>query len=755
MEIVREILNLSVSEKESYELWRTMSSSFKPIIYQVKAKMREKLEIPPLDLAFYKGDIFVDDKGNVLYYLIEQAKGNVEVGAVALGENLDSFESFKEKIVTWSGKGDLSWASVEVPSPRYDLIKEDADVLSPDNMEMDAALLLKDERTRNILKGISHKGTCFQEELLEGPEDFETPQIIAALEEIGLITREFYIFCRESNQQISKVSSLEALEEAKTHGFKCFLCGRLISEERIAPKLKCLPVGDKFSRPNYWLALYLLYVIQSVVPDISNLLYSTEKGGKIFDVFFPLYDRFIMFEIKDEPVQLEDIFMFLSRVSYYRPARAILVTSHLVPTEVKMYLKNYGKHPLTLVEGLDNLDVAISQSIQQIKEIFIKNLFARFSSFTEIDICKMAMDRFFGEVVRAEKEKKEELLKTKEIEVIKTVEIPTEETKEEVVEPVVEGMEEILPPPKEEEVTLEIEEDVSASIEEMRETLVEEDLSIEFKEALPMEVIPTEEIPIEVDTSEEDLEKTVKFILDYSEGEGVVGNIGSIEQEMETIKDIGFAGGVLIGKDGLPITYNFEKDVLDPEEVSAASTVIFDSILQTAKDLKQDKIRSMILEGDKGKIRIFKGEFLYLSVFDERKGSGFFEETGTLPGEVTLREAVLKKVLEDLDRTDGIKGTIIVGRDGLVIESQAFSEEEADSLAYFASLVVGENERYFPYLWIGKVHQILVRSGDRVYSLIPIEKEAILLAVLDPHISREVWQSRLSQAAQMVLSVLS
>lgn len=865
MDIIRERMEAKVDRELSKDIWVELAQKYQPLIYGVAGDFRKKLGLEETDeTSVFGGDLFFTDRGQLLYYIINQENDSIEAGTI-LSEEEDraDYSNFKEIVGTIAGRGsetEARWTVILEKDENFDLIKNETEVLDPSHEEMQASFKMKDDRIRSLLKRINESGACFQEDLLQGPEDYETPGLIVQLEELGLITREFYIFCRENGQQISKVSTLEALDEAKTHGFKCFSCGKLISEEKISPQIKCSALGEKFSRRNYWLALYLLYVLESLGLKQEKVHYDMEKEGRIFDVFTSFFDKFLMFEVKDEPILLEDVFIFLSRVNFFKPFRAILVTTHMVPLQVRMYLKNYKDYPITLVEGLNELEPSIAESYQHKKEVFLIDLFRNFREFTHINVDRVFSEKYFPEkVIPARTEEIPIVEETVEMETIEKIEELAEVTPEKGVEPeevvvpikaeveetvefkpeeAVSGEEEIeeMAPeeaPELEEVTAagEAEEPVSEAVpgaieaeetvEEVKEEAIEEKLEeeveekaeeekieeveeeieetqeeaavekpeeeeeeekieevekeeeekkeeevevlvgeeegefkMEFTEALPSEIIPTGEIPVAVDTSEEDLENLARFVLDLVAEEGIAGNENKLEQELALINEISFYSAVLIDSWGLPLISNLNVN-LDTEVIAACSTQIFNSIQTILGDSGLCQAKSIHLEGTTGRLKMFRENEVILAAHEEKKIGEIEEETGSLPGEASLREAIMKKVLEDLSKTDGIKGGVISGRDGLIIESHLPDEIDVDTLGYLSGQVFLENEKYFKKVQIGKTNQVLIKTEETFYNLISIQQEAILTTCLDPQIPVEVWQGKLPQAAQMITSALS
>lgn len=797
MEIVRERISTTLTQSAGRKLWSELFQNYKSIIHGIQNDVRERVGLPSVDnKAFYRGDIFFTDAGQLLYYQYLKDENCLETGSLINSEEENPvYVQFRETIdnalnLRKTGKG---WKAVPFTNNQYNLIKQEASILKIDKKEMNAAFEMKDDVLRNLLRTITERGSCFQDEILKGPGDFETPVHLGKLEELGLISKEFFIFCHDTGQQISRVNSLAALEDARDHGFKCFSCGRLISEERISPQIKSSELGLKFSQSNYWLALHLIYVLENMGYKVDEVAYKTEKENRVFDLFYNVLDQFLMFEVKDEPIKLEEMFLFLSRINFYKPVRAILMSSHEVSPEVNLYLKNYkGSTPLTLIEGLDNLESKISRSFESITENYQKELFKTFGDQTLVGVMDMFTEKYFAGVEKiveeAEKEEEKaeeeipavtELIEgisevmpgedltsipavTGEIPLaIQTMEIMPEMTTQISLEPGEEEDLEITEISDEEAV----EEETAETVLEMAEEIVLEEMEkqkeeaaeefvIDFMESLPTEVLPVDELSMGIDTSEEDLDNQSQAILQFIKDEGIAGNSAKIKDELEKINDIGLYSSVVIDTNGLVISNDLAVTI-KAAPLAAYSSAIVDNIQNFLEESGMAKAQSIHLEGKTGRIKIYPGEKASVVAYEERKAGDYEDEGGMLPGETVLREAILKKVLENLSKTDGIVGSVIAGRDGLIIETNLPASLDSDTLGYLSSMVINENERYLEVIEGGPIRQILIKTPETFYNIIPIEAEGIFTTCLDPYIPREVWQSQLPQSAMMIKSALS
>lgn len=128
------------------------------------------------------------------------------------------------------------------------------------------------------------------------------------------------------------------------------------------------------------------------------------------------------------------------------------------------------------------------------------------------------------------------------------------------------------------------------------------------------------------------------------------------------------------------------------------------------------------------------------------------ENSGSLSADLTLFEAILKKVLEDLGQVEGIQGNLVTGREGL-IETQYQGPLSSDTISVVLSQTLLDCEAAFQSMGCLPTRQVVLRGDQVAFSLIPLDKQTVLITLLDPSTRKDVWQTRLQGAATMLASV--
>jgi predicted regulator of Ras-like GTPase activity (Roadblock/LC7/MglB family) len=109
--------------------------------------------------------------------------------------------------------------------------------------------------------------------------------------------------------------------------------------------------------------------------------------------------------------------------------------------------------------------------------------------------------------------------------------------------------------------------------------------------------------------------------------------------------------------------------------------------------------------------------------------------------------------MEDLGRLEGIQGNLVTSRDGLPIDYQVEEELNLEVLGVVLTQAMVDSEQALERLEMAPARQFLLRTEQRWYSVIPLDKEAVMITLLAPDIPRDVWHYKLTSAAQMLASV--
>ena len=92
---------------------------------------------------------------------------------------------------------------------------------------------------------------------------------------------------------------------------------------------------------------------------------------------------------------------------------------------------------------------------------------------------------------------------------------------------------------------------------------------------------------------------------------------------------------------------------------------------------------------------------------------------------------MLKQILSEFLRLDGVSAAVVVGRDGFVIESAVSGKVDIEALGAMASTGVGTSEAMGVELGKGQLTQMLVELENGPIILSPLSADELIAIVAD------------------------
>jgi len=88
----------------------------------------------------------------------------------------------------------------------------------------------------------------------------------------------------------------------------------------------------------------------------------------------------------------------------------------------------------------------------------------------------------------------------------------------------------------------------------------------------------------------------------------------------------------------------------------------------------------------------------------------------------------MRHIVEDLIRVEGVIGSLLVGRDGLVIASTLIEDEDAEVLGAMSAAVFGEIDKATKRIGIGTLVDAIIDAKDG--SILLLEARDVILTVV-------------------------
>ena len=88
----------------------------------------------------------------------------------------------------------------------------------------------------------------------------------------------------------------------------------------------------------------------------------------------------------------------------------------------------------------------------------------------------------------------------------------------------------------------------------------------------------------------------------------------------------------------------------------------------------------------------------------------------------------MRKIVEDLNRVDGVIGSLLVGKDGLVVASTLLDPEDAEVLGAMSAAVYGEIDKSTKRIGVGTLVDAIIDAREG--SILLLEAKDLILVVI-------------------------
>lgn len=114
---------------------------------------------------------------------------------------------------------------------------------------------------------------------------------------------------------------------------------------------------------------------------------------------------------------------------------------------------------------------------------------------------------------------------------------------------------------------------------------------------------------------------------------------------------------------------------------------------------------------------------------------------------------MIDRVLIELNKTEGIKGSMIVGKDGLVIATQLPGNIDAELVGAMASAAFGASERTISEIGMGNLEQAMI-EGEHGKILMIDAGEGILVVLTDEKVNLGLIRINMKRAAEKIKAMI-
>ena len=398
MQFIRERMTGHFEDKADGRLFDEMGDSFKPVIYGATQEFFDMLPGMQNERRI-QGDFFITSHRDLFYYIFSPGFDALTAGAVcnSVRARID-WHKFREALTKSVGGGE--WNNAASVSEQFQALLEETSPLNVSDWERKAAVALQRNNLRSMLKIVASRPSISLQEAAGDRGLFEVSEDVQLLENLGMITRDFEIYCVDTNQKISCVSTLSALDDAAKRGFKCFHCGRSISAERIVQSLSITESGLRLSAKNMWLAYLVGAALCDAGVDPNKIVVKSENNGDIVEVFADVKGSLMMFAVSEDELTSDVAFRFITRSRFFNPEWGYLVTPVDVNADVRKVITSVSDR-LDVIEGLDALSGVVREGAAKASDKVLQDLLASFNNYTKLDIGGLISDYMLNKAFSA------------------------------------------------------------------------------------------------------------------------------------------------------------------------------------------------------------------------------------------------------------------------------------------------------------------------------------------------------------------
>jgi predicted regulator of Ras-like GTPase activity (Roadblock/LC7/MglB family) len=109
----------------------------------------------------------------------------------------------------------------------------------------------------------------------------------------------------------------------------------------------------------------------------------------------------------------------------------------------------------------------------------------------------------------------------------------------------------------------------------------------------------------------------------------------------------------------------------------------------------------------------------------------------------------LRKIVEDLIRIDGVIGSLLVGKDGLVVSSTLLEDEDAEVLGAMSAAMFGTISKSAERIGVGTLRDTIIEASEGSIQLIEAE-DLILVVITEKGVNLGMIRIEMRKAAKRV-----
>jgi hypothetical protein len=279
-----------------------------------------------------------------------------------------------------------NWSTVQDRNSRFVGVSQNEDLgfESGDSMteeEVEASAILSESRIREFAGAVKRSGQMLATDVVK-----EDSAFVPTLEEGKLLTREYVVICRQTSNQINRVSRRERVDQMSQMGVLCS-CGSPIGRERVEELLVPTALLRRMLDQSYWTSAKLVEALRRFGISADKSVFDIQHGAEEMDALADVDGKLLLFELQDEEFSMRDAYRFGGRIGMYNPDYAFIVATRGIAPDAKEHFKKVGTEAeIVYVTTLPELASELARVIDEIRSQKASTILGEFEVLGDIGV---------------------------------------------------------------------------------------------------------------------------------------------------------------------------------------------------------------------------------------------------------------------------------------------------------------------------------------------------------------------------------
>jgi hypothetical protein len=399
-----------LDERVCDSLFASLNEKYNLLIYGAKKDYVDKLGLKPDDeFSFIRNNLFPDSIGvvcgdlvffepeTIIYFKVRESMDSVEIGIIGDPAHRSKFEAFAEDVLSCLKKNvekNISdWEPVKTVDHSVMALLDEAESIIPTENEIEASRELLKSDMLALIKFISQQDSTFLETLNEKFQLANVEKEISLLEKLNMVSTDYALICNKSGQQILRVPDKNALEDISKKGFKCFICGSSIVDEKLEKSITISEFGKNTLKNDHWVLTHALSALKTIGFSYDDIFVLKDENQDL-RILLNLNDEALMIQLTNRKMTLDDAYLINAHISAYKLDYLIVVSIKSLSRLMMEHLREANTQcEVDFVEGLDSLSEKLNRILQDKEKNRISGILKEMNVLTPVFMEKLILHK--------------------------------------------------------------------------------------------------------------------------------------------------------------------------------------------------------------------------------------------------------------------------------------------------------------------------------------------------------------------------